>query len=70
MRNSTHRSASAVRKHARHHKPGPTGKLRTTLGELIVAAFDIVGNRVPDVAQLLASPELGRAAHGRIVLVQ
>jgi hypothetical protein len=45
-------------------------RVRTTLGELIVAAFDIVGNRVPDVAHLLASRELGRAAHGRIVLVR
>lgn len=49
---------------------GTTGKVRTTLGELIVAAFDILGNRLPDVAHLLASRELGRAAHGRILVVQ
>jgi hypothetical protein len=45
-------------------------QVRTTLGELIVAAFDTAGNQITDVARLLASPELGRAAHGRIVLVQ
>jgi hypothetical protein len=69
MKSSTRRSGSAVKK-----KPqgavSHAARLRTTLGELIVAAFDIAGNRVPDVAQLLASPYLGRAAHGRIVLVQ
>jgi hypothetical protein len=42
---------------------------RTTLGELIVTAFDIVGNRLPDVARLLASRQLGRAARARIVVV-
>jgi hypothetical protein len=45
-------------------------KVQTNLGELVAAAFDTVGNEVKDVARLLASPELGRAAHGRIVLVQ
>lgn len=45
-------------------------KVQTNLGELVAAAFDTVGNEVKDVAKLLASPELGRAAHGRIVLVQ
>jgi hypothetical protein len=45
-------------------------KVQTTLGELVVAAFDTVGNEVKDVAKLLASPELGRAAKSRIVLVQ
>jgi hypothetical protein len=45
-------------------------KVQTNLGELVAAAFDTVGNEVKDVAKLLASPELGRAARGRIVLVQ
>jgi hypothetical protein len=45
-------------------------KVQTNLGELVAAAFDTVGNEVKDVAKLLASPELGRAAGGRIVLVQ
>jgi hypothetical protein len=44
--------------------------VQTTLGELIVAAFDTVGNEVKDVARLLSSREIGRAMHGRIVLVQ
>jgi hypothetical protein len=41
--------------------------VRTTLGELIVAAFDAVGSEFY-VAQLLGSRELSRAAHARIVL--
>jgi hypothetical protein len=45
-------------------------KVQTNLGELVAAAFDTVGNEVKDVARLLASPELGRAAKARIVLVQ
>jgi hypothetical protein len=45
-------------------------KVQTNLGELVAAAFDTVGNEVKDVARLLASPQLGRAAQGRIVLVQ
>jgi hypothetical protein len=45
-------------------------KVQTTLGELVVAAFDTVGNEVKDVAKLLASPQLGRVAGSRIVLVQ
>lgn len=45
-------------------------KVQTNLGELVAAAFDTVGNEVKDVARLLASRELGRAAHSRIVLVQ
>jgi hypothetical protein len=44
--------------------------VQTNLGDLVAAAFDTVGNEVKDVARLLASPELGRVAHGRIVLVQ
>jgi len=47
------------------HRP-----VKTTLGELIVAAFDTVGNEVKDVARLLSSREIGKAAHRRIVLVQ
>lgn len=45
-------------------------KVQTNLGELVAAAFDTVGNEVKDVARLLASRELGRAAAGRIVLVR
>jgi hypothetical protein len=45
-------------------------KVQTNLGELVAAAFDTVGNEVKDVARLLASPQLGRASKGRIVLVQ
>ena len=69
MSGSRRRSAS-VKRQSRVSRNTAAAKVRTTLGELIVAVFDVVGNRVPDVAQLLASPELGRAARGRIVLVE
>jgi hypothetical protein len=42
-------------------------KVRTTLGDLIAAAFDTVGNQL-SVARLLTSRELSRAAHARFVL--
>lgn len=42
-------------------------QVRTTLGDLIAAAFDTVGNQL-NVAQLLTSRELSRAAHARFVL--
>ena len=51
----------------RAEKLNNLSKVRTTLGELIVAAFDAVGNEFY-VAQLLSSRELSRAAHARIVL--
>ncbi len=43
--------------------------VQTTLGELIAAAFDTVGE-VKGVARILSSREIGRAAHARILLVQ
>jgi hypothetical protein len=51
----------------RARRLGNLRKVRTTLGELIAAAFDTVGDRL-DVAQLLTSREMSRAAHARIVL--
>ena len=42
-------------------------KVRTTLGDLIAAAFDTAGNKL-SVLQLLTSRELSRAAHARFVL--
>jgi len=68
--NSLHRRSSSVLA----MRPGRARfrarrRVRTTLGELVAAAFDVAGDRTPDVARLLASSELGRAAHGRIVLV-
>ena len=70
MTGTKRRRAFAISNNGRRSIGRPAGAVRTTLGELIVAAFEIVGNRVPDVARLLGSPELGRASHGRIVLVQ
>lgn len=44
--------------------------IHTTLGDLVAAAFDTVGNEVKDVAKLLSSRELQRFAGARIVLEQ
>jgi len=48
-------------------QPKTFAQVRTTLGELIAAAFDTVGNQL-NVAQLLTSRELSRAAHARFVV--
>lgn len=40
-----------------------------TLGELIAAAFDVVGDHPAEVAQLLASRELRRRTNRRIAFV-
>jgi hypothetical protein len=45
-------------------------QVRTTIGELVVAAFDVAGSYVPSVARLIQSPEFGRTIHYRIVLDQ
>lgn len=56
------------RQGARHTNPLLNWcEVRTTLGDLIAAAFDTVGDRV-NVAHLLASREFGRVAHARFVL--
>ena len=69
MKNAIRRTGQKLRSFQR--KAVAEGrKVHTTLGELVAAAFDTAGNEVKDVAKLLASPELGRAAKGRIVLVQ
>jgi len=44
-------------------------RIYTTVGELIAAAFDTVGNEVLGVARLVSSPALLRASRVRIVLV-
>jgi hypothetical protein len=64
-----HRTRDSLRRLRRKAVAG-SRKVQTNLGELVAAAFDTVGNEVKDVARLLASPQLGRAAQGRIVLVQ
>lgn len=56
------------RKTARAQKA--ISNVNTTLGDLIAAAFDTVGNEVKDVAKLLSSRELAKCAGKRIVLVQ
>jgi hypothetical protein len=51
----------------------PRGKaarqVETTLGELIAAAFDAVGDEAKDVVELLSSPLIQRSMRRRIVLV-
>jgi hypothetical protein len=45
-------------------------RTETTIGDLIAAAFDTVGNEVHDVARLLSSRALRKSSGGRIVVVQ
>lgn len=66
MRKASGKKGTRLKQKAKAHHEA----VQTTLGELIAAAFDTVGNEVKDVARLLASREIGRAAHTRIVLVQ
>lgn len=42
-------------------------KVNTTLGDLIVAAFDTVGNEAKAVAELMSSSDMRRAIRKRIV---
>ena len=69
MRKSTAKKGTRLQrlkeKARQHHEA-----VQTTLGELIAAAFDTVGNEVKDVTRLLSSRQIGRATHARIVLVQ
>jgi hypothetical protein len=54
-------------KQARSGKLGRKVRIHTTVGDLIVAAFDTVGGEVRGVARLVSS--LSRATGARIVLV-
>jgi hypothetical protein len=54
-------------KQARTSKLGRKVRIHTTVGDLIVAAFDTVGGEVRGVAKLVSS--LSRATGARIVLV-
>ena len=69
MRDAMHRTGRKLRLLQRQALAG-SRKVQTNLGELVAAAFDTVGNEVKDVAKLLSSPQLRRAAKGRILLVQ
>jgi hypothetical protein len=55
------------RKQPRSGKLGPKVRIHTTVGDLIVAAFDTVGGEARGVARLVSS--LSRATGARIVLV-
>jgi hypothetical protein len=69
MRNSMRRTGQKLRT-LRRRAVARGRQVHTNLGELVVAAFDAVGDEVKDVARLLAPPELRRAARNRIVLVR
>lgn len=43
--------------------------LKLTLGELIAAAFDTMGDEVKDVVKLLSSPHMACAIQRRIVVL-
>ena len=55
------------RSKARSGKLGRKVRIHTTVGDLIVAAFDTVGGEVRGVARLVSS--LSRTTGARIVLV-
>lgn len=44
------------------------GQVQTTLGELIAAAFDIVGDEVKSVARLVSSSDMAKVIGKRIVV--
>jgi hypothetical protein len=69
MRKTVHRTRQKLQRLKQRALLG-SRRVQTNLGDLVAAAFDTVGNEVKDVARLLASPELGRAARSRIILVQ
>lgn len=54
-------------KQTRSRQPGRRVRIQTTVGDLIAAAFDTVGNEVRGVATLVSS--LSRRTGARIVLV-
>ena len=63
------RAMGSIRRRSRQAKANLKAQT-LTVGELIAAAFDTVGNEVKDVARVLASPDLACAIQKRIVLVQ
>ncbi len=69
MKKAIHRTGQTLRLLQRKAVAGGRN-VHTNLGELVAAAFDTVGNEVKDVARLLSSAELRRAAKSRILLVQ
>ena len=55
----------------RSHQAKAAIQSRTlTLGELIAAAYDTLGNEVKDVARVLGSADLACAIHKRIVVTR
>jgi hypothetical protein len=62
-------STPAKKTQTRASRPAPKVKaVHTTLGELIAAAFDAVGNEI-DVTRLLTSKRVGRSLSRRIAVV-
>lgn len=69
MQRQGRRAMGSIRRRGRQARAALRNQT-VTLGELIAAAFDTVGNEVKDVARVLASPDLACAIQKRIVLVQ
>lgn len=67
VRRQGRRVAPALRRSAK--AAAPAAKAQVTLGDLIAAAFDTVGEETDKVAKLLASRQLRRATGQKIVLV-
>lgn len=68
MNGKGRRPANSQLGRARRQRAGEA-RVYTTLGELIAAAFDIVGNEVRSVARLVSSSDMAKVTGKRIVLV-
>jgi hypothetical protein len=59
----------ASKRGRRPERTRPVTSFKTTLGDLIAAAFDTVGSEVRAVSELVSSSELARVIGKRIVLI-
>ena len=69
MSHSTNRRQRKNRDRRARSTEGRKLRIYTTVGELIAAAFDAVGNEVLGVARLVSSPAMVRSSGVRIVVV-
>ena len=60
---------AASRQLGRMRQTAGEPRVYTTLGELIAAAFDIVGNEVKSGARLVSSSDMAKVTGKRIVLL-
>ncbi|MFZ5468486.1 MAG: hypothetical protein ACOZIN_03525 [Myxococcota bacterium] len=49
-------------------EPARTRTVKVTVGELIAAVYDVVGDDLTRVSKVLASPQLARATRSRLAV--